>query len=140
MATLTRMPRTRLLLVTSVLIVVAMLFANVIGVGDDENGSVGAWLGTSLFGIAVTALLLLVVVPMIPRENRTMAVLGFGIGAVVTVLVFWTALPFALAAAALYAAGPGEEQVPEDGAAPATAGVVLALLAIVGGFVMCIIG
>lgn len=142
MTALTRMPRTRLLLITSAIIVVAELFANVVDVGDsaDEAGSVGGWIGLSVFGIAVTALLLLVAVPRLPREHRRTAVLGFGIAAVVTVVVFWSALPFAFGAAALYAAGPGEERITDDGAAPATAGVVLAVLAIVGAFVLCIVG
>lgn len=142
MATFTRMPRTQLLLVTSAVIVVAALFANVVGVGDesDEAGSVGTWIGVSIFGIAVTALLLLVVVPKLPREHRRTAVLGFGIAAVVTLTIFWSALPFALGAAALHAAGPGDERVDEEGAAPATAGVVLALLAFVGGLVLSVIG
>lgn len=142
MATFTRMPRTQLLLVTSAVIVIAALFANVVGVGDesDEAGSVGTWIGVSIFGIAVTALLLLVVVPKLPREHRRTAVLGFGIAAVVTLTIFWSALPFALGAAALHAAGPGDERVDEEGAAPATAGVVLALLAFVGGLVLSVIG
>lgn len=142
MATFTRMPRTQLLLITALIIVVALLFANVINIGggSDENGSVGSWIGTSIFAIAVTAVLLLVAVPKLPREHRQMAILGFGIAAVVTIAVFWSGLPFALGAAALYAAGPGEERVQDEGAAPATAGVVLALLGIVGAFVMCIIG
>ena len=140
MATFTRMPRTQILLITSVIIVVALLFANVVTIGSDENGSVGSWIGTSIFAIAVTAVLLLVAVPKLPREYRQMAVLGFGIAAVVTIAVFWTGLPFALAAAALYAAGPGEDRIAEEGEAPATAGVVLALLAVVGALVMCIIG
>lgn len=142
MAQLTRMPRTQLLIVTSVIIVIAMLFANVVGVGDDvdEEGSVGGWIGLSIFGIALTALLLLVVVPKIPRDQRRTAVLGFGIGAVVTCVIFWSTLPFALGAAALYAAGPGEERIEGEEPAPATAGVLLALLGIVGAFVFCIIG
>lgn len=142
MATFTRMPRTQLLLVTAVIIVVAALFANVVGVGDstDESGSVGSWIGISVFGIAVTALLLLVVVPKLPAEHRQMGVLGFGIAALVTVAIFWSTLPFAFAAAALHAAGPGEERIEQEGAAPATAGVVVALLAVAGAFVLSIIG
>lgn len=142
MATLTRMPRDQLLLLTSAIIIVAELFANVVEVGDstDESGSVGGWIGLSIFGIALTAVLLLLVVPKLRPDQRRTAVLGFGIAAVVTVLVFWSALPFAFGAAALYAAGPGEERVDDGGAAPATAGVVLAVLAIVGAFVLCIIG
>ena len=64
MSTLTRMPRTHLLLVTSVIILVAMLFAHVIGLSDevDEEGSVGSFIGLSIFAIAVTAVLLLVAV------------------------------------------------------------------------------
>ena len=142
MSTLTHMPRQQLLLITSVIIVVAMLFAHVIGLSDevDEEGSVGSFIGLSIFAIAVTAVLLLVAVPKIPREHRRTAVLGFGAGALVTVLVFWTGLPFALGAAALYAAGPGEERIPAEGEAMATAGVLLAVLAILGAFVLCIIG
>ena len=142
MSTFTRMPRTQLLVLTSVLIVVAELFANLINVGDevDESGDVGGFIALSVFGVALTALLLLVVVPRIPRQNRRTAVLAFGIAAVVFCLVFWSAIPFALGAAALYAAGPGEEQIPEQGEAQATAGVLLALLAWLAALVLCIIG
>jgi hypothetical protein len=144
MSTFTRMSRQQLLLATSVLIVVAMLFAHVVRLGEDvgEEGSVGSFIGLSIFGIAVTAVLLLVAVPKIPREHRQMTILGFGGAAVVTVLIFWTALPFAFAAAAFHAAGPGEERIPgeEQGEAPATAGVLLAMLAVVGALVLCIIG
>lgn len=142
MSTLTRMPRQQLLIVTSVLILVAMLFAHVVGLSDeaDESGSVGSFIGVSIFAIAVTAVLLLVAVPKIDREHRQMAILGFGGGAILTLVVFWTGLPFALAAAALHAAGPGEEQIPDERAAPATAGIILAVLAVVGGLVLSIIG
>ena len=143
MSTLTRVPRTHLLLITSAIIVVAMLFAHVVLLNDDAvdaEGDVAAFIGWSIFAIAVTAVLLLVAVPMIDRKDRRMAVLGFGAGAVVAVVIFWTGLPFALAAAALHAAGPGEEHIPDQGEAPATAGVLLAVLAIIGAFVLCIIG
>ena len=142
MSTLTHMPRQRLLLITSAIIVVAMLFAHVIGLSDevDEDGSVASFIGFSIFAVAVTAVLLLVAVPMIGREHRRLAVLGFGAGALITVLVFWTGLPFAFGAAALYAAGPGEERIPAEGEAMATAGVLLALLAFLGAFVLSIIG
>lgn len=144
MSTLTRIPRQQLLIVTSVLIVVAMLFAHVVGLSDevDESGSVGSFIGFSIFGVALTAVLLLVAVPKIDAQHRPMAVLGFGIGAVVTLLAFWSALPFALGAAAFHAAGPGDERIPgeSDSEAPATAGVLLALLAVAGGLVLCVIG
>jgi len=101
---------------------------------------VGSFIGLSIFALAVTAVLLLVAVPRIPREHRRTAVLAFGAAAVLTVLVFWTGLPFAFGAAALYAAGPGEERIPAEGEAFATAGVLLAVLGILGAFVLCIIG
>lgn len=144
MSTLTRIPRQQLLIITSVVIVVAMLFAHVLGITDevDESGSVGSFIGFSIFGIALTAVLLLVAVPKIDRQHRPMAVLGFGIGAVVTAVAFWSALPFALGAAAFHAANPGEERIPgeDEGEAPATAGVLLAVLAVIGALVLCVIG
>ena len=133
----------QLLLVFSIVIVIAALFANVIDVGNndaDASGSVGGWLALSVFGIAVTALLLLVVVPRLRGDQRKTAVLGFGIASVVTVLVFWSALPFAFAAATLSAAGPGDDTPEGDAPAPSTAGVILAVLGTVGGFIGCVIG
>ena len=141
MTSLTQLPRTTLLIAISVVIVVAELFANGIILGDDaEQGSVGGWIGLSLFGIALTAVLLLVVIPKLSNEHRRTAVLGFGAGAVVTCLVFWSALPFALGAAALYAAAPRDDTPEGTAPAPSTAGVLLAVLAIVAAFVLCIIG
>jgi len=142
MRTFTRLPRIQLLIGTAVVIVIASLFANVVNVTADDDGgaSLGGWIGLSVFGIAVTAVLVLVAVPRIPAESRRMAVLAFGIGAVVTVVAFWTMLPFALAAAALAAAHPGDDHAEGEAPAPATAGVLLALLAFVAAFVFCVIG
>jgi hypothetical protein len=140
MEALTRLPRTTLLLAISVLIVIAELFANSIVLAGDEDASVAGWIGLSLFGIALTAVLVLVVVPKLRRDQRRTAVLAFGGGAVVTCAVFWSALPFALGAAALAAAGPGDDTPEGDAPAPSTAGVLLAVLAIVAAFVLCIIG
>src|SRR6478736_5972674 len=103
MSTLTRMPRTQLLIVMALVIVIAELFANDI-FGDAD---VGGWIGLSLFGIAV--LLLLVLVPRIPADKRRAWTLGLGVGSVVACVVFWSALPFALAAATFVLAAPGEE-------------------------------
>jgi hypothetical protein len=104
---LTRLPRTTLLIGISIVIVLAMLFANSVLLGDaDDNKSVSGWIGFSLFGIAVSAVLLLVAIPRLPADARPTAVLGFGIGAVVTCLFFWSALPFALGVAAIAAAAP----------------------------------
>ena len=118
-----------------------MLFANAIVVSSaDENSSVGGLIGLSLFGIALSAVLLLVAVPRIPAEHRRTAVLGFGIVAVVTCLVFWSTLPFALGIAAIAAAAPDDDNPEGMEPAPSTAGVLLGVLAIVAAFVLCIIG
>jgi len=138
MSTITRMPRTQVLVVMAVLIVIAELFANdIIGGGGAD---VGGWIGLSLFGIAVMALLVLVGVPRIPAGSRRTWVLGFGVAAVILCAVFWSALPFAVAAAAFVAAAPGEEQPGETGPAPSSAGVILAALATVAAFILCIVG
>jgi hypothetical protein len=137
--TFTRVPRLTLLIATSVLILIAELFANFVIAPGLQQTSVGGWIGYSVFGIAVTAVLLLVAVPRIPRENRTMFVLGFGIAAIVTCAIYRTALPFAFGAAALAAAAPGDDSPEGSGAAPSTAGVLLGCLAIVAAFVLSLI-
>ena len=129
-----------LLIGTSVLILIAELFANGIVAGGAEDASVGGWIGFSLFGIALTAVLLLVVVPRLPREHRRAAVLGFGVAAVVTCAVFWSAIPFALGAAAMAGAGPDDDSPQGMDPAPSTAGVLLGALAIVAAFVLCLVG
>jgi hypothetical protein len=137
MSTITRMPRTQLLVGMAVLILIAELFANEIIGGDAD---VGGWVGLSLFGIAVMALLVLVVVPRIPAGSRRSWTLGLGVAAVITCVVFWSALPFAIAAATFVAAAPGEEDPGETGPAPASAGVILAALATIAAFILCLVG
>ena len=141
MRSLTTLPRTTLLIGISIVIVVAMLFANgvLFASGDDER-STGGFIGASLFGIALSAVLLLVAVPRLPEDTRRIAVLGFGIGAIVTCLAFWSTLPFALGVAAIAAAAPGDDTPEGNDPAPTTAGVLLAVLAIAGAFVLCLIG
>ena len=140
MTTFTRMPRITLLVAISAIILVAELFANEIVAGDEGDSDVGGWIGLSLFGIAVACVLVLVVVPRLRGPGRRNAVLGFGIAAVVLNAIFWSALPFALGAAALAAAAPGDDSPEGEGDAPSTAGVILALLAIVAAFVLCLVG
>jgi hypothetical protein len=137
MTTLTRLPRTQLLVGISVVILVAGLFTNEV-LGDDSE--FGSWIGISLFGIALSAVLVLVVVPRLRGPDRRTAVLGFGVAAVVTCVVFWSAIPFALAAAALAAAAPGDDTPEGEAPAPSSAGVILAVLAIVAAFVFSIVG
>src|SRR3954454_13379401 len=137
MSTLTRMPRTQMLVVMAAVIIVAELFANEIVGGDAD---VGGWIGLSGFGIAVMALLVLVVVPRVAPESRRSWTLGLGVAALITCAVFWSALPFAFAAATFVSAAPGEEHPGETGEASASAGVILAALATVVAFVLCIVG
>jgi hypothetical protein len=139
--TLTTLPRTTLLIGISVVIVIAMMFANgVIAPDATQNRSTGGFIGGSLFGIALSAVLLLVAVPRLPDDVRPLAVLGFGIGAVIFCLFFWSAIPFALGVAAIAAAAPDDDSPEGDAPAPVTAGVLLAVLSILAAFVLCVIG
>jgi hypothetical protein len=143
MNTKQRVSRTQLFVGIALVIIVAELFANVLDVGSndsDDNGSFGAFLGIAAFGIAVTALLLYVVVPRIGGDSRRTVALVFGVLSVVTVLVFWSALPFAFGAAAIAAAAPGEGAAPAGRAGASSLALALAALGIVAGFVACIIG
>ena len=141
MNSLTRQPRTNLLIGISVVIVIAMIFANgIIGATEDDERSTGGFIGFTVFGIALSAVLLLYVVPRLPEDMRRTAVLGFGIGAVVLCLAFWSTLPFALGIAAIAAAGPGDDSPRGDKPAPTTAGVLLGILAIVAAFILCLVG
>lgn len=137
MSELTRMPRTQLMVITAAIILIAELFANNIVSGDAD---IGGWIGLSAFGIAVMLLLVLVLVPRIPPASRRSWTLGLGVAAIITCAVFWSALPFAVGAATLASAAPGEEHPGESGEASASAGVILAALAYVVAFVLCIVG
>src|SRR3954452_25489473 len=137
MSTLTRMPRTQMLVVMAAVIIVAELFANEIVGGDAD---VGGWIALSAVGIAVMALLVLVVVPRVAPESRRSWTLVLGVAALITCAVFWSSLPFAFAAATFVSAAPGEEHPGETGEASASAGVILAALATVVAFVLCIVG
>jgi hypothetical protein len=138
---LTRIPRVNLLIGISIVIVIAMIFANgIIGASEDDQRSVGGFIGFSVFGIAVSAVLLLYAVPRLPADTRRTAVLGFGIAAIVLCVVFWSTLPFALGIAAIAAAGPGDDSPHGTKPAPTTAGVLLGALAIVAAFILCIVG
>jgi hypothetical protein len=138
MSTLTRMPRTQLLAAMAVVILVAELFANEIIGGNDAD--VGGWIGLSAFGIAVMLVLVLAAVPRIAPAARHSWTLGLGVAALILCAVFWSALPFAVAAAAFALARPGDEHPGETGPAPASAGVIVAALATVVAFVLCIVG
>ena len=141
MRSLTTLPRTTLLIGISVVIVIAMLFANgVVAADAQDNSSTGGFIGFTLFGIALSAVLLLYAVPRLPGDVRPTAVLGLGGGAVLTCLVFWSTLPFALGIAAIAAAAPDDDSPEGTEPAPSTAGVLIGALAIVAAFVLCVVG
>ena len=141
MTSLTRIPRVNLLIGISIVILIAMLFKNgVVAASADDEQSVGAFIGFSVFGIAVSAVLLLYAVPRLPSEHRRTAVLGFGIAAIVLLVALFSTLPFALGIAAIAAGAPDDDSAHGDEPAPVTAGVLLGALAIVAAFVLCIIG
>jgi hypothetical protein len=81
-----------------------------------------------------------VVVPRVEPSSRRSWTLGLGVAALITCVVFWSSLPFAFAAATFASAAPGEEHPGETGPAPASTGVILAALATVVAFVLCIVG
>jgi hypothetical protein len=88
--------RTSLLAPAAVLIVVAEGFVN--------DGDVGPWAGLSLWGIGLTALLLLVALPRTDPSAHPLLAWSFGITALFTCVAFWSALPFAFGTAAVAAA------------------------------------
>jgi hypothetical protein len=138
---LTRIPRVNLLIGISVVILIAMIFSNgIIGATADDERSTGGFIGFSVFGIAVSAVLLLYAVPRLPSEHRRTAVLGFGIASIVLLVAFWSTLPFALGIAAIAAGAPDDDSPHGDEPAPVTAGVLLGALAIVAALVLCIVG
>jgi hypothetical protein len=138
---LTRIPRVNLLIGISIVILIAMLFKNgVIAASSDDEQSFGQFVGFTVFGIALSAVLLLYAVPRLPPEHRQTAVLGFGIGAIVFLVAVWSTLPFALGIAAIAAAAPDDDSAHGDDPAPVTAGVLLGALAIVAAFILCLVG
>lgn len=134
MRTLRDLSLLQLFIALAVIVVVAEFFANMAG----DDSSVGAWLGLTAFGLAVGGALIFLLVPRV--VDSTSPGLVMALLALVTVVVFWSALPFALGAAALSAAGPADDSAEGEAPAPATAGVILAVLASVAAFVLCIIG
>ena len=142
MNALQSMPRNRLLAITAVLILVAMLFANLLDVGGnvddvDENGGATDFVILSAIGIGLTVLLLYVVIPRLRSGNVAVV---FGVLAIVTLVVFWSTLPFVFGAAAIAASSARDEQPESDLAGGVKAAVVLGLLAWAAGLLACIIG
>ena len=139
MSTLTRMPRTQLLAAMAVVILVAELFANAIISGNDAD--VGGWIGLSAFGIAVMLLLVLVAVPGSLPAARALWTLGLGVDRADPVRGLLERAALRGRGRDLRAARTPATSIPgESGPAPASAGVIVAALATVVAFVLCIVG
>jgi hypothetical protein len=148
MEALRALSRTTLAAATTVLIFVALLFAYVLDVTKDEDGEgdVVGWLIVSVVASVVAAVLLLRFVPATESDGDS-ANKPARRGLVLSVLfvlmlaVFWTGLPFALGVPGLVLASEGRARAPQQGrGGEATVAAVLAVLAIVLAFVVCVVG
>jgi hypothetical protein len=142
------MSRRNLAAATAVLIYVALLFAYVLDVTNNEEGDadVVGWLIVSAVASLIAALLLMRFVPATEAEpsgdnKPARRALVLGVLSLITVAVFWTGLPFALGVPALALAATGQARAPQEGhGGQATAAAVLATVAIVVSILFCITG
>lgn len=148
MDALRTLSRPTLAAATAALIFVALAFGYVLDVTNNEGGDsdVVGWLIVSTVASAIAAVLLMRFVPATEADPDTdnkpaRRALILGVLSVVTVLVFWTGLPFALGVPALALAASGSARAPQQGhGGQATAAAALAGLAIVAAIVLCIFG
>ena len=142
------MSRRTLAAATAVLIYVALLFAYVLDVTGNEEGDadVVGWLIVSAVASLIAALLLMRFVPATEAEpsgdnKPARRALILGVLSFITIVVFWTGLPFALGVPALALAATGQARAPQEGhGGQATAAAVLATLAIAVSIVFCVAG
>jgi hypothetical protein len=148
MEALRALSRTTLAAATTVLIFVALLFGYVLDVTKNEDGEGDplGWLIVSVIASVLAALLLLRFVPATEsdgdpankpaRRGLVLSVLSF-----IALPVFWTGLPFVLGVPGLVLAAEGRARAPQQGrGGEASAAAVLAVLAIVLAFVVCVVG
>jgi hypothetical protein len=148
MDALRTLSRTTLAAATAVLIFVALLFGYVLDVTNNEEGEgdVLGWLIVSVVASLLAAALLLRFVPATEsegdpvnqpaRRGLVLSVLSF-----VTLPLFWTGLPFVFGVPGLVLAAEGRARAPQQGrGGEATAAAILAVLAIVLAFVVCVVG
>ena len=148
MEALRTLSRRTLAAATAVLIFVALAFAYWVDVTNNEEGEgdVVGWLIVSAVASLIAAALLVRFVPATesdPDGDNKPARRGLilSVLSVVTLAVFWTGLPFALAVPALALAATGRARAPQEGhGGQATVAAVLAALAIVLALVVCVTG
>jgi hypothetical protein len=144
METLRRTPRTTILAVGIVLIVVSTAFGYWLNVGDDDK-EVVAWIVVCIVDSLILAALLLRFVPATESETDGNAparrALVLGAAALITVVVFWTALPIVLGIPALVLGAEGRARSATQGqAGEATAGMVLGGFAVLATVVLLVTG
>ena len=148
MEALRTVSRSTLAAATALLIFVALAFAYVLDVTNNESGDsdVVGWLIVSAVSSLIAAALLVRFVPATEADPSTenkpaRRGLILGVLSLVTVVAFWTGLPFALGVPALALAASGSARAPQQGhGGQATAATALAALAIVAAIVLCITG
>lgn len=164
MESMRRLTPSQLLVGTAVLVIVGLAMAY-FGVFTDEEEEVVAYVIVTSVAIAISAFLTLWLVPReeaqpgAHRPARTALILG--ILAFLTLVGFWTGLPFVLGVPALYLGAVGQARARERPATPpdepgavggaetpserlgageALAGTVLGAVAVVLGLLLCAIG
>jgi hypothetical protein len=143
MEALRTLSRRTLTAVTAVLIFAALAFGYL---SNDEEGDVLSWLIVSAVASVIAALMLMRFVPATESDpdganKPARRALILGVLSVVTIVIFWTGLPFALGVPALALAATGRARAPQEGhGGQATAAAILAALAIVLAIVACIAG
>ena len=143
-----RIPRTTLAVATAVLIFVALLLAYVLDVTNNDSGDadVGGWLIVSVIASLLAAALLLRFVPATesdtePVNKPARRGLVLSILSVISFPVFWTGLPFVVGVPALVLAAEGQARAPQQGHGGEASGTaVLAVVAMVAAFVVCVVG
>jgi len=162
-----RLTPPQLLAGAAALIVIGLAFAYLLDVGDNDDGAdVAGFVIVAVVAIAISAFLTLWLVPReedqagAHRPARTSLILG--ILAFLTLIGFWTGLPFALGVPALYLGAVGQARAREGlrpasagaegvdssaetpsertGGGEALAGTVLGVVAVELGLLLCIIG
>jgi len=121
-----RLTPPQLLVGAAALIVVGLAFAYLDVSGTDDDSDVAGFVVVTVIAIAISAFLLLWLVPReeaqagAHRPSRTSLILG--ILAILTLVGFWTALPFVLGVPALYLGAVGQARAREGLSAAAPAG------------------
>ncbi|MCA1705024.1 MAG: hypothetical protein LC808_17885 [Actinobacteria bacterium] len=110
MASIQRLSTKHLILATAVLVTVGNAFAYLLDVGgnDADDEDVGGFLAATLIAIGIGAFLIMWLIPreLSQRDTGRTARSALIVGALafVTLVVFWTGLPFVLGVPALYLA------------------------------------